>query len=83
MGNAQPLDAPCLALLLEPRQVLFPGNEVVHLFDLNAAKPTELVLELRTPLLDRAGPDLRRDDRLGATLRERCAERLFGSAVHR
>ena len=82
MRDADPVDAPGLALLLEPREMLFPADEVVHLLDLDPAEPAQLILELRPPLLDRLRPDLRREHRSLAAWLEREPERLLG-AVHR
>ena len=62
--DAEAVDPSGLALLLEPGQVLLPRDEVVHLLDLDPSEPAKLVRELRAALLDRVGPDLRRDGRL-------------------
>ena len=49
MRDADPTDAPGIALFLQRRQVLAPGDEVVQLLDLDAAEPAQLPCELRTP----------------------------------
>jgi hypothetical protein len=50
--------------------MLFPGDEVVDLLDLDPPEPAQLIGELRSALLDRPSPDLRRDRRLRAPLRQ-------------
>src|SRR6266550_9614519 len=82
MRDADPFDAPGLAFLLEPREVLLPADEVVHLLDLDPAEPAHLVFVLLATLLDRLRPDLRREHRAHAAGLEREPERLLG-AVHR
>ena len=59
--DADAVDAPRRALLLEPREVLLPGDEVVHLLDLDATEGAALLVVLRASLLDARRPDLRRD----------------------
>src|SRR3954470_750795 len=50
-------------LVLEPREVLLPGHEVVHLLEIDpAAEVTELGFELEPALLLGRRPDLRRDE---------------------
>ena len=56
------VDPAGVALLLEPGQVLAPGDEVVHLLDLDPAEEAPLGRVLRAALVDRVGPDLRRHD---------------------
>ena len=73
---------PRVALGLEPRQVLLPRDEVVHLLDLDVPEPGELVGELAMRLLGRRRPDLRQHGRLIAAAFERGAEPPLG-AVHR
>ena len=80
--DADPADPPRLALRLEPRQMLLPGDEVVHLLELDAAEPLELVRVLLPCFGRRGRPDLRQDGRLVAAAGERKGERLLG-AVHR
>jgi hypothetical protein len=80
--DAELPDPAGVALGLEPRQVLLPRDQVVHLLDLDAVEPGELIGELATGLPGRRRPDLREHRRVVAAWRERGAERLFG-AVHR
>ena len=80
MRDAEPADASFVALALEPRGVLAPRDEVVHLLDVDAAVPLDLPPELLAALLDRRRPDLRRDRRLAAPALERRAERPLGAA---
>src|SRR6185437_4790404 len=77
------VDASFLALALEPLELLAPRGKVVHLLDLHAAEPLHLARVLTAALVDRRGPDLRRDRRLPAARLERAAERRLGAAVHR
>ena len=83
MGDADPPDAPGLALGLEPRQVLRPGDEVVHLLDVDAAEPGELSVELEARLGRGGRPDLRQHLRVPTPAVERGPEGALGSAVHR
>ena len=83
MGDADPADPAFLALGLEPRQMLLPGNEVVYLLDIDPSEPGELVGVLATCLRLRSAPDLRQDGRLAAPPVESEAERTLGGAVHR
>src|SRR4051812_6380931 len=81
--HAESPDPAVVPLALEPREMLPPRNEVVHLLDLDASEPLDLAPELLAALLHRARPDLRRDIRCIAPARERGAERRFRAAVHR
>src|SRR5215211_2175125 len=83
MRDTDSVDPARVSLRLEPRQVLLPRYEVVHLLDLDAAEPLELPGELRPPLLDGARPDLGRDDRVLAPILERRGQRALGLPVHR
>ena len=47
--DAEPVDHASLALLLEPRQVLLPRDEVVDLLDLDPPEPVDLVGQRRRP----------------------------------
>jgi hypothetical protein len=80
--DADPADAALAALALEPFEVLAPEDEVVHLLDVDAAVPVELPPELLASLLDRVGPDLRRDGGAFAPSLERRPEGGLGAAVH-
>jgi hypothetical protein len=80
--DAEAVDAARIALRLEPPEVFLPRDEVVHLLYLDAPEPAQLIRELPTPLVDGAGPDLRRDGPPIAVLLEREPERLL-RAVHR
>src|SRR5439155_6065686 len=82
VGDAEARDPPRLALLLEPRQMLPPRDEVVHLLDLDTAEPTELRAELLPALVDRRRPDFRRYGDALASPVERDRERRL-RAVHR
>src|SRR5581483_4479671 len=68
-------------LILEPRQVLAPGDEIVDLLDLDAAEPAELSAELLTALGCGRRPDLRGDVGSVAAALERGGERGL-RAVH-
>ena len=82
--RAEEADAAGVPLPLEPVEVLAPGDEVVHLLEVDPAREeAELVVQLGAALLDRAGPDLRRDERLVSPPGERAAEHALGAAVHR
>ena len=81
--DAEHLDPTFVALALEPRKMVAPGKQVVDLLDFHAAEPAELPFELCLPLVDRRAPDLRRDSRPIAVVRERRSERRLGAAVHR
>ena len=84
MRRAEETNAVLFPLVLEPREVLLPGDEVVHLFEVHpAAEVAELGLELKAPLLLRWRPDLRRDEGVVAPDVDRLAEHLLGAAVHR
>ena len=84
MGRSEEANTARVPLPLEPLEVLVPGDEVVHLLEVDAAcEEAELVGELRAALLDRAGPDLRGHESLLSPPGERAAEHALGAAVHR
>src|SRR5918994_859018 len=84
VGHAHAPDPTVVPLGLEPRQVLLPRNEIVHLLELDpAAEPFELPGVLTTRLGGVGCPDLRRDDRTAASPTECRGERALGFAVHR
>src|SRR5204862_6236735 len=63
VGRAEQADAPRRALLLEPRQVPLPADQVVDLLELDVtAEVRELVGELTPSLVTGGRPDLRRDE---------------------
>ena len=76
-------DPPRVALGLEPREVLLPGDEVVDLLQLDVPVPRELAAQLLRGLLGRRRPDLRRDGDAVASSLERRAEGGLRAAVHR
>ena len=80
--DADPVDHARVALLLDPVDVLAPGDEVVHLLDLDASEPATLRLVLARPSSRVARPDLRRDAHARRVVRDRRAERLL-RVVHR
>jgi hypothetical protein len=81
--DADPVDSSIRLLLLEPWQVLLPGDEVVHLLDLDAAEESMLLLVLPLALRDVRRPDLRRDGRPVAPSLQGGAEGRLGATVHR
>src|SRR5829696_9859093 len=82
--RAEEAHAVLLLFVLEPREVLLPGDEVVHLLEVHTApEVVELRLELEASLLLRGRPDLRRDEDVVPVAVDRLAEDLFGAAVHR
>src|SRR3954470_5635947 len=82
--RAEETDAVLLPFVLEPREVLLPCDEVVHLLEVHPAREVaELRLELEAPLLLRGRPDLRRDEDVVAAAVDSLAEHLLGAAVHR
>ena len=82
--RAEEADAAGVLLPLEPVEVLAPGDQVVHLLQVDAApEEAELVGELGAALLDGAGPDLRRHEGLFPPPGQRAAEHALGAAVHR
>jgi hypothetical protein len=82
-GTEQP-DPSRVSLSLHPLEVLGPSHQVVHLFQVDDPPVgRELALELHPPLLHRGGPDLRRDDPLGALVPHRAPEHTLGASVHR
>ena len=84
MSRTEEAHALGVALAFEPGELLSPGDEVVHLLELDPP-PVEakLVGELPAPALGRASPDLRRDESLVAPMRESPPEHRLGAAVHR
>jgi hypothetical protein len=74
LRDADPVDAARVPLGLEPGQMAFPRDEVVHLLDLDPSQDAPLELVLAPTLGDGRRPDLRRDDRLGAASLERGAQ---------
>src|SRR4051812_9845669 len=83
MRHAESLDPAGVAFLREPGELLLPRLQVVDLLDLDPAEPVELPRELLAPLVDAAGPDLGRDDRLLTLWRNCSCERPFRAAIHR
>ena len=82
--RAEEANAVLLPLVLEPREVLLPGDEVVHLLEVHpTAEVAELRFELKAPLFLRGRPDLRCDEDVVAPAVDRLAEHLLGTAVHR
>src|SRR5207302_1183163 len=61
--HTETADAARRALPVEPLQMLLPRYEVVHLLDIDAPVPLELLPELLAPLADTRRPDLRRHRR--------------------
>ena len=71
--DADAIDAARGPLLLEPREVLLPRDEVVHLLDLDPTEEASLLLVLRAALVEARGPDLRCDARaVPSASRARC-----------
>jgi hypothetical protein len=83
MGDAESADPTRGPLLLEPRQMLLPRDEVVHLLDLDMPEPGELIGELPARLLGGRRPDLRQHGRPLVPRGELGSERALGPAVHR
>ena len=81
--DAEPVDAPLGAFDLQPLEVLAPREEVVHLLDLDAAEPCDLLRVLLATLGDGARPDLRRNGATRTAPVERRSERAFSAAIHR
>ena len=81
--DADAVEAPFGLLLLEPREVLLPRDEVVHLLDLDPPEEPTLLLVLRAALVHARRPDLRRDRRSLAPTVECRTERRLRAAVHR
>src|SRR6266545_1024814 len=82
MRHPEAVDASSVALFLQPRKLLLPPDEVVHLLDLDPAEPPELVGKLAAAFLDRARPDLRCDRRLPTLAAERSGKRLLRCGIH-
>ena len=79
--KADPVPGP---LVLQPVEVLPPADEIVHLLEIDAAaEELELGVELAAGLRPRAGPDLRGDKRLAATVAKHPAQHALGPPVHR
>jgi hypothetical protein len=81
--DPEAVDAPAGLLLLEPRQVLAPGDQVVHLLDLHPPEVPPLHVILPPAFVHISCPDLRGDHAVAAPSRERLAEGRLGPAIHR
>ena len=85
VGRTEEADAAGVPLALEPVEVLAPGDEVVHLLEIDAAAvEAELSLELRAgPRRPTASRSSWRRTPRSRRPRERAAEHPLGASVHR
>jgi hypothetical protein len=82
-GDTETVDSSGGSLLVEPGEVLLPGDEVVHLLDVDASEEAALRFVLRAALLHARRPDLRGNGGPFAACAEGRAERFLRASVHR